>query len=145
MTIKCVHKSNMNANNDNREKKEDRPLHYTELTDADFTEEELESAKAFVLKELKNHADAIEKTARENKGYFTGEMSGIEFNPDYNYHREYLPDDGFVLWVPDDPVHKLFGCPTGKALFPFPCVRTASLQWKQRPIPNRCFHCLCLP
>ena len=55
-----------------------------------------------------NHAYAIVKTARENKGYFTGEISGIEFNPDCNYHREYLPDVGFILWVPDDPVHKLF-------------------------------------
>ena len=96
-------KLNMNANNDNREKREDRPLHRT-----GFTEEALESEKASVLKELKNHADAIEKTVHENKGYFTGEMSGIEFNPDDNYHREYLPYDGFVLWVPDDPVHKLF-------------------------------------
>lgn len=90
MAIKCVHKQN------------------TELTDTYFTEEKPESEKAFVLKELKNHADAIEKTARENKGYFTGEMSGIAFNPDDNYHREYLPEDGFILWVPDDPVHKLF-------------------------------------
>ena len=55
--------------------------------------EKLEIKKAFVLKALENHADAIEKTARENKGYFIGEMSGIEFNPDDNYHREYLPDD----------------------------------------------------
>ena len=70
--------------------------------------EEPESEKAFVLKALEKHADAIEETARENKGYFTGEISGIEFNPDDNYHREYLPDDGFIMWVPDDPVHKLF-------------------------------------
>ena len=70
--------------------------------------EEPESEKAFVLKALEKHADAIDETARENKGYFTGEISGIEFNPDDNYHREYLPDDGFVMWVPDDPVHKLF-------------------------------------
>lgn len=70
--------------------------------------EEPESEKAFVLKALEKHADAIEETARENKGYFTGEISGIEFNPDDNYHREYLTEDGFVLWVPDDPVHKLF-------------------------------------
>ena len=70
--------------------------------------EEPESEKAFVLKALEKHADAIEETARENKGYFTGEISGIEFNPDCNYHREYLPDVGFILWVPDDPVHKLF-------------------------------------
>lgn len=103
MAIKCVHKPDLKANNDNREKLEDRPLHCTELT-----EEELESEKAFILKELKNHADAIEKTARENKGYFIGEISGIKFNPSDGYHREYLPDDGFVLWVPDDPVHKLF-------------------------------------
>lgn len=96
-------KLNMNADNDNREKREDRPFHRT-----GFTEEGLEIEKASVLKELKNHADAIEKTVHENKGYFTGEMSGIEFNPDDNYHREYLPYDGFVLWVPDDPVHKLF-------------------------------------
>ena len=70
--------------------------------------EEPESEKAFVLKALEKHADAIDETARENKGYFTGEISGIEFNPDDNYHREYLPDDGFIMWVPDDPVHKLF-------------------------------------
>ena len=70
--------------------------------------EEPESEKAFVLKALEKHADAIEETARENKGYFTGEISGIEFNPYDNYHREYLPDDGFIMWVPDDPVHKLF-------------------------------------
>ena len=70
--------------------------------------EEPESEKAFVLKALEKHADAIEETARENKGHFTGEISGIEFNPDCNYHREYLPDVGFILWVPDDPVHKLF-------------------------------------
>ena len=70
--------------------------------------EEPESEKAFVLKALEKHADAIEETARENKGYFTGEISGIEFNPDDNYHREYLPEDGFIMWVPDDPVHKLF-------------------------------------
>ncbi len=70
--------------------------------------EEPESEKAFVLKALEKHADAIEETARENKGYCTGEISGIEFNPDDNYHREYLPDDGFIMWVPDDPVHKLF-------------------------------------
>lgn len=70
--------------------------------------EEPESEKAFVLKALEKHADAIEETARENKGYFTGEISGIEFNPDDNYHREYMPDDGFIMWVPDDPVHKLF-------------------------------------
>ena len=70
--------------------------------------EEPESEKAFVLKALEKHADAIDETARENKGYFTGEISCIEFNPDDNYHREYLPEDGFVLWVPDDPVHKLF-------------------------------------
>lgn len=70
--------------------------------------EELENKKEFVLKSLKDLSYAIEKTARENKGYFTGEISGIEFNPDDNYHREYLPDDGFIVWVPDDPVHKLF-------------------------------------
>ena len=70
--------------------------------------EEPESEKAFVLKALEKHADAIDETARENKGHFTGEISGIEFNPDCNYHREYLPDVGFILWVPDDPVHKLF-------------------------------------
>ena len=70
--------------------------------------EEPESEKAFVLKALEKHADAIEETERENKGYFTGEISGIEFNPDDNYHREYLPDDCFIMWVPDDPVHKLF-------------------------------------
>ena len=70
--------------------------------------EEPESEKAFVLKALEKHADAIDETARENKGYFTGEISGIEFNPDDNYHREYLTDDGFIMWVPDDPVHKLF-------------------------------------
>ena len=96
-------KPNMNANNDNKKKVEDRPLHRTV-----FTEEEPESEKAFVLKALEKHTDAIEETARENKGYFTGEISGIEFNPDDNYHREYLPDDGFIMWVPDDPVHKLF-------------------------------------
>ena len=76
--------------------------------DTDLTEEESEREKASILKALENHADTIEKTARERKGYFTGEMSGIEFNPSDGYHREYLPDDGFVLWVPDDPVHKLF-------------------------------------
>ena len=70
--------------------------------------EEPESEKAFVLKAFEKHADAIEETARENKGYFTGEISSIEFNPDDNYHLEYLPDDGFIMWVPDDPVHKLF-------------------------------------
>lgn len=105
MSIKCVHKPDLKANNDNREKLKDIPLH---CIDADFTEEELESAKAFVMKELENRADAIEKTAHENKGYFIGEMSGIEFNPSDGYHREYLPDDGFILWVPDDPVRKLF-------------------------------------
>ena len=70
--------------------------------------EEPESEKAFVLKALEKHADAIEETARENKGHFTGEISGIEFNPDDNYRLDYLPDDGFILWIPDDPVHKLF-------------------------------------
>lgn len=89
MAIKCVHKPN------------------TGFTDTYFTEEP-ESEKASVLKSLEKYAETIEKTARENKGYFTGEMSGIECNPDDNYHREYLPEDGFVLWVPDDPVHKLF-------------------------------------
>ena len=84
MSSKCVHKQ-----------------------DTEFTEEP-ESEKAFVLKALENHANTIEKTARENKGHFTGEISGIEFNPDDNYHLEYLPDDGFIMWVPDDPVHKLF-------------------------------------
>ena len=84
MSSKCVHKQ-----------------------DTEFTEEH-ESEKASVLKALENHANTVEKTARENKGYFIGEMSGIKFNPDDNYRLEYLPDDGFVLWVPDDPVHKLF-------------------------------------
>ena len=55
-----------------------------------------------------NHADAIEKTARETRCYFTVEVSGIAFNPDDKCHREYLLEDGFVLCVPYNPVHKMF-------------------------------------
>lgn len=35
-------------------------------------------------------------------------MSGIEFNPDDSDHRPYLPEGGFILWVTDTPIHKMF-------------------------------------